>query len=396
MKTLDRILSWLILAALVAVVAVQIVRTSNSKRQVADLPDLSLTEAQNAFPAAAEVKAVDTAYFQVQDADGALLGSILFSKPYSDDVKGFNGETPLMIVLDKDEKIVKVELLDNEETPNYLQHVMDAKFLDTWNGLTPEEALNKQVDAVSGATFSSTGVMNSLKARLAVYSRQEVTENNDHSNWWKDLIVLLIVAMALVCFFMPRATKTLRMITLLFSIIVIGFWRNFMLSLALFYSWLSNGISFPMQIVLIIIALLAIFLPLFTRRAFYCTYLCPMGALQEYAGKVCKKKVKLPKVLVTVLLIVRKLFLLTLLVLVAVGAGLDLANFEPFPAFNLHSIAIGSIVFAGIVVIASMFVTRAWCRFLCPTGLLLDLVRGLVPSKKSAERHVEEVEKSAD
>jgi len=45
--------------------------------------------------------------------------------------------------------------------------VIKAGFLDSWNGLTAEEALNKEVDAVSGATYSSKGIQNSLKARLS-------------------------------------------------------------------------------------------------------------------------------------------------------------------------------------------------------------------------------------
>ena len=57
-------------------------------------------------------------------------------------------------------------MLENNETPKFLQRVIDAGFLESWNGLTVEEALNKEVDAVSGATYSSNGIKNSLKARL--------------------------------------------------------------------------------------------------------------------------------------------------------------------------------------------------------------------------------------
>ena len=63
-------------------------------------------------------------------------------------------------------KIIEVRVLNNQETPGFLNRVINAGFLNSWNGLTAEEALNKEVDAVSGATFSSNGIKNSLKARL--------------------------------------------------------------------------------------------------------------------------------------------------------------------------------------------------------------------------------------
>jgi uncharacterized protein with FMN-binding domain len=68
--------------------------------------------------------------------------------------------------MDKDGKIIEVRVLANDETPNFLNRVINAGFLNSWNGLTAKEALNKEVDAVSGATYSSNGIQKSLKARL--------------------------------------------------------------------------------------------------------------------------------------------------------------------------------------------------------------------------------------
>ena len=57
-------------------------------------------------------------------------------------------------------------MLNNNETPSFLNKVINAGFLNSWNGLTVKEALDKNVDAVSGATYSSNGIQQSLKARL--------------------------------------------------------------------------------------------------------------------------------------------------------------------------------------------------------------------------------------
>lgn len=136
------------------------------------LPELPVAEVQPYFADAVKTKAIDTAFYEVKDAQGQKLGTVLFSSPYSDEVKGFNGPTPLLIALDADGRIKSIVLLENEETPRFAQRVADGGLYDAWNGLTVAEALNKEVDAVSGATFTSNGVKNSLVARLQAYQRQ--------------------------------------------------------------------------------------------------------------------------------------------------------------------------------------------------------------------------------
>ena len=136
------------------------------------LPELPVAEVKPYFGDAAKTKAIDTAYYEVRDTKGNKLGTVLFSSPYSDGVKGFNGPTPLLIALDAEGRIKEVALLENQETPRFAQRVVEGGLYDAWNGLTVDEALGKDVDAVSGATYTSNGVKNSLVARLKAYQRQ--------------------------------------------------------------------------------------------------------------------------------------------------------------------------------------------------------------------------------
>lgn len=136
------------------------------------LPELPVTEVLPYFADAAKTKAIDTAFYEVKNAQGQKLGTVLFSSPYSDEVKGFNGPTPLLIALDADERIKNVVLLENQETPRFAQMVVEGGLYEAWNGLTVEEALSTEVDAISGATYTSNGVKKSLVARLHAYQRQ--------------------------------------------------------------------------------------------------------------------------------------------------------------------------------------------------------------------------------
>ena len=78
------------------------------------------------------------------------------------DVVGYNGPTPLNIYI-KDDKIQKVEALPNEETPRFFDMVKSG-LLNKWNGMTVKQAASADVDAVTGATYSSNAVKENVKA----------------------------------------------------------------------------------------------------------------------------------------------------------------------------------------------------------------------------------------
>ena len=95
-----------------------------------------------------------------------VLGYAVYSKPASNGIKGYAGETPLMIALNTKQQIIAVVMLDNDETPGFLQKVVDAGLLKSWDGLKPSKACKKKVDTVSGATYSSRSIIETLQAAL--------------------------------------------------------------------------------------------------------------------------------------------------------------------------------------------------------------------------------------
>lgn len=149
------------------------------------IPDFPLADVKPYFGEAAEVQTIDTSYYQVKDAEGEVIGTVLLSAPYSATVNGYNGPTPLLIALDAENRIKNVVLLENKETPRFAQRVADAGLLQSWDGLSVDEALAKDVDAVSGATYTSNGVRASLALRLEAYQRQLTQEEVKPSFWTK-------------------------------------------------------------------------------------------------------------------------------------------------------------------------------------------------------------------
>lgn len=95
----------------------------------------------------------------------------LYTEEFCKDIVGFNDIIPLEINM-VDGKIANINILDNNETPRFLQKVTDAQLVENFYGLTPNEAVNLDIDAVSGATYSSNAIIKSVKTRMAVYEKE--------------------------------------------------------------------------------------------------------------------------------------------------------------------------------------------------------------------------------
>ena len=83
------------------------------------------------------------------------------------DVEGYQGPTPLKVYI-KNNKVEKIEFLKSSETPKYYDRVK--KFLQSkWDGLKVKEARDKEVDVVTGATYSSEAVIQNVRLALDYY-----------------------------------------------------------------------------------------------------------------------------------------------------------------------------------------------------------------------------------
>ena len=397
MKIINKILNYLIVAMLLFFVAENIISSQSSTLKVQSSAEpkyiltLTLDDAKKNFPEADSLALEDVNLYNVFD-DGNKIGTIVNTSPFSDEIYGYNSTTPLTIFLDENDRITEVEICENRETRGYLNKVINSGYLDLWDGLTPKEASTYNVDAVSGCTFTSIAVAQSLQIRMQDFSKEKGKMAIDRKLLARQICIVLVTILAAICFFNPDKTKILRYVTLLLSIAILGFWTNSLLSLALFYNWMTNGISLAIQLPLLIIAVLAILLPLFTKKSFYCQYLCPFGAAQEFVGGIgLKVKGKRGQQttdnrqqtlftkanIFNFFAVLRKVILLTLLIIVALGVGLDLSVVEPFPIFNYQSIGFGAAIFAAVIIVASVFIRKPWCNYLCPTGTLLESFRRL-------------------
>jgi electron transport complex protein RnfG len=89
----------------------------------------------------------------------------------SKDVKGYEGPTPLKVYI-KDGKIQKIEFLENQETPRYWKACVN-HLQNKWDGMSVSEAMTKQVDGRTGATYSSDAVKQNVKIAVEYYEKHK-------------------------------------------------------------------------------------------------------------------------------------------------------------------------------------------------------------------------------
>ncbi len=340
------------------------------------------------FPAVADIMEEDTVRTIVVDEAGKMLGYLLYTSPYTDDVEGYNGSTPVAIAFDTEDRIIGTMLLPNDETPSFARRVERAGLYDSWNGLTAEEALTLEVDGVSGATYTSEAVILCVQKRLEIYLGQKKNQKADIWGLVRTGGSIGVIGLALLCYFFPSKARPYRLYLLALSIVFLGFLQGSFLSIEGTYHWLATGFPITIQWLLIGLFVLAVILPLITNKPFYCTWVCPFGAAQELMGKITKRKLRIPQRWYKALTLIRPYLLVLIVVLLLLGFVGDLSQWEPFTAFIFRSATIWVLVLAGLMLLASIFVNHPWCRFFCPTGQLLENVRKCSPRNlRRAEAH---------
>jgi NosR/NirI family nitrous oxide reductase transcriptional regulator len=114
---------------------------------------------------------------------------------------------------------------------------------------------------------------------------------------------------------------------------------------------------------------LPLIVALFFGRTF-CASACPHGALQDL---VLLKRVNVPTWLEQGLGVIPFIYLALAVLFAATGSAFIICEYDPFiPIFRLSGSATALSIGAGFL-IASVFIGRPYCRFLCPYGALLRI-----------------------
>ena len=313
-------------------------------------------------------------------------GSVVVStKAIAKDVQGYGGPVPLKIHIDKSGVVTAVEAEPNSESPDFFNR---AKTLFTqWQGKTVGDALADidKVDGVSGATFSSKAIIGNMKRGLA-YAKQHssdsstdaaaaTTQGSPSSTGWTvgGIMAIIVVLLGAV---VPLLTKSRRWhyVQLALNVVVLGLWTGTFVSYALFMRLFSSGVSLAtigtLAAPLLMIAV-ALLYPLAGKPGHYCAHVCPFGSAQELVGKLTRRKPRISQRLNKTLTTLRSLLWGVLMALMLTGTWTAWMDYELFTAFLYSSASVWVIAIAVAFLVLSVWVPRPYCRFVCPTGMII-------------------------
>lgn len=312
------------------------------------------------------------------------------------DVQGYAGPVPLKIHIDKDGRLTAIEAEPNAETPDFFDRAKE--LFSRWQGKTIDEAMAEDVDAVSGATFSSKAIIRNVQRGLA-YAKQRSQLGEDGSvgalgtsapsivgsvgnsvgalgTSVPPIVALIVVLLGAI---VPLFTnnRRLHLVQLVVNVVVLGLWTGTFVSYTLFLRLFAGGVSLSAigtlaaPLLMLIVALLY---PLAGRSGHYCAHVCPFGSAQELAGKLSRRKLRITPRVLRVLTALRNLLWGVLMALLLTGTCTAWVDYELFTAFLYSSASVWVIVLAVLFLVLSVWVPRPYCRFVCPTGALMKSV----------------------
>ncbi len=186
-------------------------------------------------------------------------------------------------------------------------------------------------------------------------------------------VVILVALLTVSVIAFHLKWMWMRYLTLLISLIYFGFYNTTALAGP---GWLEDIIlkihefTKYLPFYLIVIAIL-LFTLVFGQ--FFCGWVCPMGAIQEFLHDFHRRQVRIPEKLDAILGVTKYIFAAYLL-LNAVIKHTKLHYLNPFfVAFNLEGPKL-LVLMAFLVFAASIFVYRPWCRWFCPFSAIFNLL----------------------
>lgn len=290
-------------------------------------------------------------------------------------VTGYSGPVPVTITI-TDGRIDSISPLPNSETPGFFSRAVNSGLLDRWRGLTPEEALAKPVDAVTGATYSSKALIANVKAGLSEYAAAPPPAPVRRSAGHRSVDFYVALAVLLGAAIVPLMTKNkrYRLVQELLNVAVLGFWAGTFVDYTAMLGLMSNSLTASAGIITLLMLIVAFIYPLFGRKGHYCAWVCPLGSLQELAGRCNPNhKLNLSPALVKILTKFRMILWCLLMICLWTGFFTSWIDYELFTAFMVREAALGVVIAGGVIVLLSLFVNRPYCRFICPTGTLMRM-----------------------
>lgn len=298
--------------------------------------------------------------------------------PLAPTIQGYGGPLNMLLTLDSKGVIHGLELVQSHETPSYVEPVR--AWLKGFKGLSLKAPLESRIDTVSGATITSSAIIETIEEAKPKIIRELFRDSLSESNSQRSNITaglwdwrVLTVIVALIIFYLAfiSGSKRLRIISLLTGFLTIGVALNCAFSsmdifqVAL-WQWPGGGVHWKLALIA------GILISGIIWGQAYCGYMCPFGALQEILSYSSIRRKPSQKVMRPARYL--KFLILGALLSLALISGNTIWNsFSPLIYFFGNIPGPWEIFLCAVILFFSIFYFRFWCRYLCPAGAFLAL-----------------------
>lgn len=386
------------LAVLVAIA--WIIRDHHLRLRLGGLMPVTVEEARSIYPGATQLDedSGERSGWFVKDAQGAALGYVLRTAPVSDAIIGYRGWTDTLVAFDPALRVLGVSIRASQDTREHVADVRDDRsFMKLWNGkswdeiarVTPQQA---GIEGVSGASMTSMAMAEGIMRRLHAADAALAIPPPPLRFAPRDIGLVAVIAIALVlAFHGVHGRPWLRRSFQIAVIGYVGFINGDLLAQSLIVGWTQAG-AVPWRTApgLVLLLATALAVPLAARKPIYCHHICPHGAAQMLLHRMAPKRwrINLRADFARGLRWLPALLLGTVIVISMLVLPIDLAHIEPFDAYVIRTAGWATIAIAIAGLIASLFVPMAYCHYGCPTGALLEFVRGRGLTDRFSQRDV--------
>lgn len=381
--------------AAVIVVIVWLIQHNQIRTRVEGSDPIKVEEVRSFFPKALRLDPdpSERMGMWVIDTGGQTDGYVLRTSPVSDKIVGYSGPTDTLVALTPDKKNPRVLGIKVRHSLDTRQHVADVvadeDFMGTWNGKSWDEVAGMDpraagIEGVSGASLTSMSIANGIRRRFqtsnqAAESAAAGRRRPPHFSS-SDVGIIIIVALALLfCFTHLRGNVWARRSFQIGLIGYLGFLNGQLLAQSLLSGWSASTVPWRAAPGLALLAGAALIVPWGTRRQLYCSHICPHGAAQELVGRVSHRWMNRPRVFPRAidrgLRWLAPLLIALVIFVTMLNVPFNLAGIEPFDAYLIRTAGAATIAVAVAGLIASAMIPMAYCKYGCPTGLLLSFVR---------------------
>ncbi len=320
-----------------------------------------------------------TDFYRMKDASGRVIGAAFVTSNIPPQVSGYGGELDVLVGIDPSGAITGIKILSHNETPQIMQKLLGSGFLSRFTGHKAGDNF-ADIEAVSGATISSQAIVDDIKTSAAAVAAALAGKGGEAGGyvsartlpWLHAGAAIIMIGLCIASVLRP-SVKKLRAIALVFSVIVIGLWLNTPITIGDIVDVRNFAVSWAAKLPLAILMAFALAAS-FWRGNLYCSYICPFGALQQGAAELMPAKCRPSDRMQRSLGWLRWFVAIATIYAIAGMGSYAFREIEPFALCFSRDPDLTTIIQTATVLAAALFVRRIWCRFFCPTGLVLDLI----------------------